>query len=112
MAPLVAEPAADPPSSPWFACPPAVTAAAGIMADCGISSEASRASTANPVARAPTATVSRKITTDRRPSTRHRVVRVAPLVAGPVMRKTSAAPGDNPAWISDSAMGVEAVAQT
>ena len=36
----------------------------------------------------------------------------AELVAGPEIRKTSAAPGDRPAWIRPRAIGVEAVAQT
>ena len=53
-----------------------------------------------------------KMTVDRRPRTLHNVVTVAALVAGPVIRKTSAAPGESPAWISDRAIGVDAVAQT
>jgi len=42
----------------------------------------------------------------------HTVATVAALVAGPVMRKTKAAPGETPFAIRAAAMGTEAVAQT
>lgn len=42
----------------------------------------------------------------------HRVVRVAVFVAGPVIRKTKAAPGDMPAFINANAMGTDAEEQT
>jgi len=38
--------------------------------------------------------------------------RAAALVAGPVMRKTSAAPGERPLAMRTAATGIEAVAQT
>ena len=49
---------------------------------------------------------------ERRPRTLSRVAMAAVLVAGPVIRKTRAAPGDKPAVISYAAIGVDAVAQT
>jgi len=42
----------------------------------------------------------------------HIMAMVAPLVAGPVIKKTSAAPTDIPLAISATAMGTDAVAQT
>ena len=37
---------------------------------------------------------------------------VAAFVAGPVIRNTSAAPGDTPAWMKAAASGTDAVAHT
>ncbi len=46
------------------------------------------------------------------PSTLPIIVIVAAFVAGPAIRKTSAAPGLSPLSIRTAAMGTEAVAQT
>ena len=58
------------------------------------------------------ATASRYRSAVRRPNSFQTVVMVAGLLAGPEIRKASAAPGAAPAWIRPAAIGTEADAQT
>ena len=65
-----------------------------------------------PAPRALTATVKRYTIAVRPPKAFQIVVKVAALVAGPVIRNTSAAPGVRPLNINAAVTGIEAVAQT
>jgi hypothetical protein len=66
----------------------------------------------SPARRANEEMMARWISVHVLPNNRSKIVRLAPLSAGPTIRKISAAPGEMPLAIKLSATGMEAVLQT